>query len=127
MQSHETVGQGLLLKRLSYWICRGFYGNPSKQRTLSIQANAEDILEATVTLENSTLNEATTDRSLERTFDGDSDFGGTGSLNYSRKRQRRPGNTLDETLETTLGDQSYSIVHSLFIKHETQFLNTLCV
>ena len=37
--NYMGIGQGLLLKRISYWICRGFYGNPHAQRTLSIQEN----------------------------------------------------------------------------------------
>ena len=88
------IGQGLLLKRISYWICRGFYGNPHKQRTLSIQANSEDILKATL--------DTTLDHSQNLTLDNDFNGGDTG-LPMERKRQLRPGGTLDETLETTLG------------------------
>ena len=88
------IGQGLLLKRISYWICRGFYGNPHAQRTLSIQANSEDILQATI--------DTTFDHSLNQTFDNDADAGGNG-FQKEKRTFLRPGGTLDETLETTLG------------------------
>lgn len=101
------IGQGLVLQRLSFRICVSFYGNPFAQKTLSTQANFEDILNATAAL-NTT---AASDTENNATFESSGEGGPAAGLPEEKRQMLET--PFDKTLETTLGECTvllYSVV-----------------